>query len=116
MTADEIDRLRAALKDAEDRADLYANSRPVVEAARTLDREKVYAILYEQLDISTEVIIELAECGNLGAVTDAILALGVAQGSGDSAEYWRGQYDKLHAHIEQMRSALSSTNQATPEK
>lgn len=33
--ADEIDRLRAALKDAEDRADLYANSRPVVEAART---------------------------------------------------------------------------------
>lgn len=40
-TEDEIDRLRAALKDAEDRADLYANSRPVVEAARALDHETI---------------------------------------------------------------------------
>lgn len=29
---------------------------------------------------------------------------------GDRTEYWRGQYDKLHAHIEQMRSAISSTD------
>lgn len=52
---------------------LYDNaiSAPAQPAAM---REKIYGILYEQLDLSSEVAIELAECGNLGNVTDAILA------------------------------------------
>lgn len=70
-----------AQKAARDIADIYAALQPSSAGSESAKREKVYAILYEQLDLSTEVIIELAECGNLGDVTDAILSLDAAQPS-----------------------------------
>lgn len=59
---------------------------PDGSVAQSPNRDKIYGILYEQLDLSVEVIIELAECGNLGDVTDAVIASMVSSAQENHAE------------------------------
>jgi len=82
---DEADAISAALR-AFAAQPLAAQPQGVLQSSAetaqpAANREKIYGILYEQLDLSAEVIVELAECGNLGDVTDAILTAFATQHS-----------------------------------